>query len=254
MRIGFKAMLHLISIVSLMTTYVPSPYFAAKFANNRESSEEILTFSQPPSDSSLIKSQFDEEVFLPLNWRKSNTYLNGGRNSSPQKAIPALPSSFPVMAPFTFNTTPTITSTVYLPLVARNYKPPLISIEKVSPTGYVTTSNPLIQATLCYPEGVEISRIAMTLDSEVVEHTYHEVTKTVSYLPPSPLNEGEHEVGLSVRDMEGGLVTRIWSFTVDTIAPIITETLPHGLDNPPRPNISAKVSDDEPGLMQIASH
>jgi len=106
-----------------------------------------------------------------------------------------------------------------------------ISIDTMAPTigtltpadgAFVDTATPKISAVLDDNlSGVDQADIVMTVDGGPVTTVYAE--GVVSYTPASGLGEGSHAVTLDVSDVAGNPADQvIWSFTVDTIDPIIT--------------------------------
>ena len=120
--------------------------------------------------------------------------------------------------------------------------PLTISIDTVLPTAdaltpahgtFVDTATPEISAVLDDNlSGIDPESIVMVVGRADVsaDAVYDDVTGVVSYTPTSDLAEGVHPVTLEFYDVAGnGPVTVSWSFTVDTIDPVITI---HPVDTP----------------------
>ena len=97
------------------------------------------------------------------------------------------------------------------------------TITVVSPTGYTTDTTPKIKANFTEAaSGVDTTTIVMTLDGGAVTPDVA-TTATVEYTPGTAIAEGSHTVTVDVSDVAGNPATQAsWSFTVDTIAPVIT--------------------------------
>lgn len=92
--------------------------------------------------------------------------------------------------------------------------------------------------------GVDTGSVALLLDGNNVSGTAEIAADRISYRPPTALGEGAHHVELSVADKAGNVSKAGWSFTVDTVKPVVTARSPDG-SLPTRPDaaISATYAD-----------
>ncbi len=116
--------------------------------------------------------------------------------------------------------------------------------------------------TICSPEikadfqqvgsiPIDTSSISIMVDGEDVSTSADRQTDRVSYTPSLPeLSEGLHTVHISVSDTGGHTGHSDWSFSVDSIAPLIEAMAPTGTTATARPTISAAFTDDGSGIDQ----
>jgi hypothetical protein len=123
--------------------------------------------------------------------------------------------------------------------------PPIIT--NLQPPDLSTTNNttPIISADYSDPSGINVSSVLLEVDG--IDETPSGIitTNNVTYIPGTALSEGIHTVYLEVKDNVGNLVTTMWNFTVDTLAPIITNLQPPDASttNDSTPTISADYND-----------
>ncbi|MEW6069342.1 MAG: Ig-like domain-containing protein, partial [Candidatus Thermoplasmatota archaeon] len=101
--------------------------------------------------------------------------------------------------------------------------PPSLSNE--APTGYVTTTTaPTISITVTW-DGAPVTQATcwMYIDGTSVAPTL--VGNTLSYTPTG-LSQGLHEVEVVVEDVAGNQQSKKWTFTIDTIPPVIGSPTP----------------------------
>lgn len=126
--------------------------------------------------------------------------------------------------------------------------PPVITNElpaDLSTTGNTlhTISADFIDAT----SGTDMGSVILRVDTIEVTPSATITPNSVTYVPTVPLTDGTHDIYLEVSDNSGPANTgiKIWSFTIDTVPPQITNLLP--LDsstvNIDQPTISASYSD-----------
>jgi len=88
----------------------------------------------------------------------------------------------------------------------------------------VTTGTPEICANYSDATGINQSSVMMKVDGYPVEAN---VTETgVCYTPTTSLGEGEHTVMVNVSDICSNPNSTSWTFTVDTMAPTISDLMP----------------------------
>ena len=115
---------------------------------------------------------------------------------------------------------------------------PVISITKPTASAYLGTNTPEIAFTITDEtngSGVNISSLTIKVDNNsAINNTSAGVTVTsitggysVKYIPQTALSDGAHTVTLNCSDYDGNAATsKSVSFTVDTVAPILTVTQP----------------------------
>jgi len=95
---------------------------------------------------------------------------------------------------------------------------PVISIP--SPVGWIKIADPTISATITdASSGIDETTIKMTLDGAPVTPIYAGGVVSFSAVD---LIEGAHSVTVDVSDKAGNPASASWSFTVDTISPVVT--------------------------------
>ena len=126
--------------------------------------------------------------------------------------------------------------------------PPVITTEL--PANLSTTGNamPTISASFTdATSGTDMASVLLRVDTIDVTSSSTITPNTISYQPGVPLNDGVHDVYLEVSDNSGPANTgiKIWSFTIDTVPPQITNLLPmdSSIINNDQPTISASYSD-----------
>lgn len=115
-----------------------------------------------------------------------------------------------------------------LEFIATDSVPPTIDGLSPSREGFTNSPRPTISAVLHDDfAGVDNSSVVVELDNRWADHlSYEPATGRVSHVPPSDLEDGVHLVRVGVSDEEGNCSDAIWSFTVDTVAPVVTITYP----------------------------
>jgi len=114
-------------------------------------------------------------------------------------------------------------------------------------------SNPLpvISASYQAAAGGEIDtrKISLTVDSINVTSSASVSSSSIRYTPATKLADGNHIVTLWVADKSGSMANATWSFSVDTSAPAIANTLPASADFVAADSVvSAALSDKGTGI------
>lgn len=118
-------------------------------------------------------------------------------------------------------------------LTVKETTAPVITITMPTASQYLSDNTPQFTWTLYDADsGIDTSTITMTLDSDVI--TSANITKaatssgyTCTYTPTSILEDGEHTATFNVSDYDGNAaVEKSVTFTVDTIAPVLSVTAP----------------------------
>ena len=122
-------------------------------------------------------------------------------------------------------------------------------ISDMSPSGDgITDATPTISAAYADKTGIDLKNVTLTLNGAVLT----DVTigqSTVSYTPTSPLKAGVvYTVKLAVKDIAGNPSEKVWTFSLENIAPSITDTTPTAVDKTGMPIISAKFADTGTGI------
>ncbi len=131
--------------------------------------------------------------------------------------------------------------------------PPVISNDQPINWSYVGNLFPTIQADFTdATSGTDVTSVRLLVDSSDVTANSTVTPNSVTYIPSMALSEGFHVVQLNVGDNSAprNMATKIWSFTVDTIPPIITNLRPpdQSYTNSSMPEIGAEVTDSSIGL------
>jgi hypothetical protein len=111
---------------------------------------------------------------------------------------------------------------------------PTISDLTPEPGSYVNNTTPTISAVLSNGlSGINPNSITIEVDgADVTDYAVWEWIEepygTLTYTPTEDLGEGEHTVYVYVEDDAGNSADATWSFTVDTIAPVVEVIQPDG--------------------------
>lgn len=126
-----------------------------------------------------------------------------------------------------------------------------IAITGQAPTdgSWQTSASPGIQATFHQAGAgiIDTSSITILLDGIDVSAEADRTSAGVVFRPSSGLAEGQHTVCITLNDDSGHIGRSEWSFTIDSLPPLITNETPTG-DAASQPTISADVSDDGSGI------
>jgi hypothetical protein len=126
--------------------------------------------------------------------------------------------------------------------------PPQITSEQPANQSTTGSTTPTISASFSdVTSGTDINSVQLVVDSIDVTAGATITPNSVSYVPLTPLADGPHDVYLEVGDNSNpqNLAAKAWSFTVDTVPPIITNLQPADgtrIGNS-QPTISASYSD-----------
>lgn len=121
------------------------------------------------------------------------------------------------------------------------------TIGQLLPQGAVNTATPELSASYTDNDGlgVDLATISMMLDGVDISAQLIKTASGLSYLPAQPLGQGTHTAILSVADMTANVGGATWSFSVDTLLPVIGNLLPANAAPVARSSIvSAQLSDD----------
>lgn len=124
-----------------------------------------------------------------------------------------------------------------LQLKVKEQTAPVIAITAPTAGAFLATNTPEITFTITDESngsGVDISTLKIKVDSTTFTNTASGVTATattngytVKYVPQSALSDGSHTVTINCSDNDGNAATaKSISFTVDTVAPVLTVTAP----------------------------
>jgi parallel beta-helix repeat protein len=123
--------------------------------------------------------------------------------------------------------------------------PPIITNPQPPDASITNDNTPMISADYSDPSGIDVGSVVLEVDGIDVTLSATVTTSEVSYIPGTALPDGVHTVYLEVKDIYGYLATATWSFTVDTLPPVITNLQPPDTSttNDSTPTISADYSD-----------
>ena len=106
--------------------------------------------------------------------------------------------------------------------------PPDITNLQPSDGAIINDATPTISAEYSDAAGINVSTVTMSVDG--IEVTGAAITESsISYVPTSLLLGGERSVDVYVEDANGNPATTDWSFTVDTIAPVVNIISPENI-------------------------
>lgn len=94
---------------------------------------------------------------------------------------------------------------------------------------------------------IDPAATTVILDGEDISAVADRESNGISYLPEEPLAEGSHTVSVSAIDDAGHSGYSEWSFSVDTLSPLLTNESPTGVTTS-RPEISAHFADAGSGV------
>jgi len=103
------------------------------------------------------------------------------------------------------------------------------------PTELITTSQPIISASFSDTSGVETSSVVIIVDSSDVSSESSVTSTGFTYQSNDLLNNTNHQVQVTVKDIRGNTASKNWSFstrfppTPDTTPPTISNTQPTGI-------------------------
>jgi len=122
------------------------------------------------------------------------------------------------------------------------------TITALQPTNQSTTSDNTPTISAAYSDSqLDINTNSVLLKVDNIDVTISAIVtgSYIAYSPTSALTDGLHDVTLEVSDNVDNLEKVTWSFTVDTIAPLITNLQPphSSITNDNTPTISADYSD-----------
>jgi parallel beta-helix repeat protein len=131
--------------------------------------------------------------------------------------------------------------------------PPIITNLQPPDASITNDNTSTIGADYSDPSGINVSSVVLIVDGLDVTSFATATASGVSYTPGTVLSDGIHTVYLEVKDNYDNVATEIWSFTVDTSPPIITNLQPpdSSTSNDNIPTISADYSD--PSGINVSS-
>ncbi len=123
--------------------------------------------------------------------------------------------------------------------------PPTITNLQPPDSSITNDNTPTISGNYTDPSGINASSVVLKVDGIDVTSFALVTVSGVNYTPGTVLSDGIHTIYLEVRDNVNNLATVTWSFTVDTLPPIITNLQPPDTSttNNTTPIISAEYSD-----------
>jgi parallel beta-helix repeat protein len=122
--------------------------------------------------------------------------------------------------------------------------PKIVNLEP--PNGLITNNRSLrIQANYSDSWGIKMNSIVLVVDGINVTSKSAITSHGITYSPTEPFADGFHSIYLEIRDVFDNLATELWSFRIDTLSPIIFNSMPmdSSLLNNATPTISANYSD-----------
>jgi hypothetical protein len=126
--------------------------------------------------------------------------------------------------------------------------PPEITSMQPVDLSILSDDTPVISASYSDESGIDTGSVVVMVDALDISSLATITSSGVTYAPIARLSEGPHDVYLEVEDASSNRnkATQAWQFTVDTVAPLITDLLPtdQAIIGDPRPVITAAYSDD----------
>ncbi|MHB8793559.1 MAG: beta strand repeat-containing protein, partial [Thermoleophilia bacterium] len=121
------------------------------------------------------------------------------------------------------------------------------AVTNVQPTGWVGNTSATITANyMDSGSGINSATAMVYLDSSAVTGCI--ITSSAVSCPVSALTQGSHNISVTVKDNGGNTGTGTSTFSVDTIAPSVTDIAPSGTIATNSATISAYVSDTGSGI------
>jgi len=121
------------------------------------------------------------------------------------------------------------------------------AITDTTPVGVDSTGMPVISAKYADSgTGINKDTVKLMVDKQLVEAQITD--KGASYISADIMAKGKHVADLSVADMAGNVAQLGWEFSIEEVAPAITDVLPSGTINDDMPVLSAKYSDSGTGI------
>ncbi|MDQ1832632.1 hypothetical protein [Massilia scottii] len=103
------------------------------------------------------------------------------------------------------------------------------TIGNLLPRGAVGSTTPVISASYADDAsgfGVNPASVKLTIDGVDVSAQSNKTATALSYRPAQPLGQGVHTAVISLADLAGHGATATWTFTVDSIMPVLSAPLP----------------------------
>jgi len=115
--------------------------------------------------------------------------------------------------------------------------PPTITNLQPPDGSLINNNTPQISADYWDSSGIDMDSVVLKVDNNDVTPASTVTASDVTYIPFLPLSENIHTVYLEVKDNVGNLAAAMWSFTVDTTPPTISNLQPSNgsiiINNPP---------------------
>lgn len=103
--------------------------------------------------------------------------------------------------------------------------PPVISAISPADGSLLNNPQPVISASYAdeaVGSGINPASVRLLVDGNDVSAAASITAAAISYTPGTKLPDGSHAVSLSVADRAANVASRIWSFTTDTVPPLVT--------------------------------
>ena len=100
--------------------------------------------------------------------------------------------------------------------------PPVISDLQPADQELLGDTTPTISASYNDDIGIDVNSVELRVDTVDVTAQATVTQSGVLYVPSVPLSDGQHDVFLSVADVDGRVATESWSFTIDATPPTTT--------------------------------
>jgi len=103
----------------------------------------------------------------------------------------------------------------------KDVTPPSITNLQPSDGAIINNNKPTIGAEYSDAAGINTSAVTMSVDGVDVTDSAVITESSISYVPPDDLGDGVHNVNVYVEDTNANPASAAWSFTVDTVAPVV---------------------------------
>ena len=118
-----------------------------------------------------------------------------------------------------------------------------------APTGNVASDRPPIQASYQDPSGINTASVKLLVDGADVTSRSQVTASAITFTPAAALGQGAHAVTLSVADTAANASSANWSFSVDSLAPVVSGQSPRDTQSAsPRSTIAAQYADAGTGI------
>ncbi|MHB8859656.1 MAG: NosD domain-containing protein, partial [Thermoleophilia bacterium] len=120
-------------------------------------------------------------------------------------------------------------------------------VSSISPSGSITSASPIISANYSdVGSGINTAAVSVSLDGGTLTGCITGPNNVSC--PVTALAQGSHSVSVSIQDIAGNSATGASTFSIDSIAPAVSNVQPSGWQNSTSATLSAYLSDSGSGI------